>query len=301
VSVPRADTAPLRASAWGDGSGQTAAMTPGPDTRRNGPCPCGSGRRFKHCCGRRASGPPDDAALLSRCASGIVVVENCLAPATCRRLIDIARRQPAEPGRVLARTTDSPQVLDRESQHRVTTLIKTADVADVFCPLIARTLHQHVLPRYGAGAVEWFEWPDVLRYDPGGRYDVHNDAEVFDPETSSWRRAQDRDLSLLIYLNDSFEGGAIDFPALGRTIQPSAGLLVAFPSDHRFAHAARPVISGTRFVIVSWVAVAGTPRVSTAPRLGVVYARRSSIPTGLPVREIAGAGYYIDPAVRHTP
>lgn len=266
-------------------------------TRRNRPCPCGSGRRYKHCCGRDESRVTTASTAGSQ-PEGILVIEDYLDPATCRRLRDIARRQPAEKGRVLERTADRPEVLDRESQRRITTLIKTMGVADVFCPLVARALRDAVLPHYGIGAIDWFEWPDVLQYDTGGLYDVHNDAEVYDPETSRWRRAQDRDLSLLIYLNDDFEGGAIEFPDRQRTIQPATGLLVAFPSDHRYAHAARPVTSGTRYVIVSWAAVAGTPRLSSAPRLGVIYPDRAAIPPGLPVEGIPGAGFFIDPDIR---
>jgi len=231
-------------------------------------------------------------------ATDVFVVEDFLDRETCQRLVTIARQQPSEPGRVLARTADNPDVLDRDSQHRITTLIKTMGVADVFCPPVARALRERVLPYYRADAIDWFEWPDVLQYDPGGLYEVHNDAEVYDPETSAWRRAQDRDLSLLIYLNEDFDGGAIEFPDRKQAIQPATGLLVAFPSDHRFAHAARPVSSGTRYVIVSWAAVTGTPRLSNSPRLGVIYPDRAVIPPGLPVEEIAEAGFFIDPAVR---
>jgi hypothetical protein len=29
-------------------------------------------------------------------------------------------------------------------------------------------------------------------------------------------------------------------------------MMIAFPSDHRYIHAAEPLISGTRFAVVSW-------------------------------------------------
>lgn len=276
-------------------------MPMGQTTRRNQPCPCGSGRRYKHCCGRRETVQKAIPAWDPATATEVLVAEGFLDADTCRHLVAIARQQPTEQGRVLERTAENPEVIDRPSQQRITTLIKTVAVAGDFCPLVARALRERVLPFYGAAAVDWFEWPDVLQYDPGGHYDVHNDAEVYDPETARWRRAQDRDLSLLIYLNDDFVGGAIEFPDRGQTIQPAAGLLVAFPSDHRFAHTARPVTSGTRYVIVSWAAVSGTVRLSTAPRLGVLYPDRSSIPPSLPVREVPGAGFFVDPAIKPRP
>ncbi len=116
-----------------------------------------------------------------------------------------------------------------------------------------------------------FEWPDILHYGPGGRYDLHADAETRDPQTGEWVRVLERDYSLLIYLNDEFTGGAIEFPNFGYRVQPRRGMLVAFPSDHRYAHAALPVESGTRFVIVSWAAAVGSPRLHDGVRVGVVY------------------------------
>ena len=119
--------------------------------------------------------------------------------------------------------------------------------------------------------LEWFEWPDVLEYGPGGRYDLHADADLRDPATGAWRRVVDRDYSMLIYLNDEFTGGAIEFPRLDYRLQPRRGMLVAFPSDHRYVHAALPVESGMRYVIVSWAAAVGSPRVKPPPVSGVVW------------------------------
>jgi hypothetical protein len=72
-------------------------------------------------------------------------------------------------------------------------------------------------------------------------------------------------------------------------------MLVAFPSDHRFAHAALPVTGGRRYVIVTWAAVLGSPRVHERRRLQVVYPDRRTLPSGLPLRHIEGAGYVIMP------
>ena len=51
------DPAPMDEDAIGDGGGggapreTTTASTPPQKTPRNAPCPCGSGKKFKHCCG----------------------------------------------------------------------------------------------------------------------------------------------------------------------------------------------------------------------------------------------------------
>ena len=72
----------------------------------------------------------------------------------------------------------------------------------------------------------------------------------------------DRDLSIIIYLNGDFEGGHLDFPNFGFRLKPQSGMLACFPADHRYVHSARPVESGVRYILVSWAAVRGTPRVN---------------------------------------
>ena len=68
----------------------------------------------------------------------------------------------------------------------------------------------------------------------------------------------------MLYLSDDFEGGAVAFTKLGYTVQPKAGMLVAFPSDERYLHEAQPVISGTRYAIVSWASHLGVAKVRQA-------------------------------------
>jgi len=54
----------------------------------------------------------------------------------------------------------------------------------------------------------------------------------------------------------------IDFPHFGFRIRPQSGMLACFPSDHRYLHAAKPTLSGTRYVLVGWAAAKGTQRVN---------------------------------------
>lgn len=82
-------------------------------------------------------------------------------------------------------------------------------------------------------------------------------------ERGAWRKAVDRDISLLIYLNDEYEGGELDFKRLAYTLRPRAGMLVWFPSDIRYEHMAKLVTSGRRYAIVSWAAASGVERVQS--------------------------------------
>lgn len=114
--------------------------------------------------------------------------------------------------------------------------------------------------------IEWFELPEILRYKTGGEYKPHADSENWHPAEKQWKRGADRDLSILLYLNEGFTGGEIDFPNFGLKLGPKRGMLIAFPSDSRYVHAARPVTSGVRYALVSWAAVKGGQRVSATPR-----------------------------------
>lgn len=63
-------------------------------------------------------------------------------------------------------------------------------------------------------------------------------------ETIDGHRSQ---LSVIVFLNDKFDGGAIEFPEIGRVIEPRAGRACVFP--HGLAHIDRVVSRGRKFVL----------------------------------------------------
>lgn len=64
-----------------------------------------------------------------------------------------------------------------------------------------------------------------------------------------------RDYTGIAYLNDNFTGGELVFPHLDVAIAPKPGLLVAFPSNHRFVHVVPKVLSGKRYSLPVWFTV----------------------------------------------
>jgi predicted 2-oxoglutarate/Fe(II)-dependent dioxygenase YbiX len=102
----------------------------------------------------------------------------------------------------------------------------------------------------------------ILHYGVGGHYIPHVDAETLykdDIGLELWEKTLDRDLSVVYFINDDFSGGELFFPALDLVIEPEAGTLVCFPSDHNYIHGVRPVTSGHRYTIVTWMRVDGMP------------------------------------------
>lgn len=83
----------------------------------------------------------------------------------------------------------------------------------------------------------------LLRYSVGEKYNQHYDGGT---ESS-------RSISVLIYLNDDYEGGEIEFPFFNLKIKPKAGTLILFPSNYAYSHIAHPIISGTKYVIVAFL------------------------------------------------
>jgi predicted 2-oxoglutarate/Fe(II)-dependent dioxygenase YbiX len=64
-------------------------------------------------------------------------------------------------------------------------------------------------------------------------------------------------LSIVLFLNDEFEGGEFVFPDLHIQVKPKPGLLVCFPSDQNYLHGVNSVKSGERYSIVSWARIKG--------------------------------------------
>lgn len=56
----------------------------------------------------------------------------------------------------------------------------------------------------------------------------------------------------LVYLNDDYEGGEIYFPDYGVDIKPSPGDLIFFPGTEKYRHGVREVISGSRYVLMTF-------------------------------------------------
>jgi predicted 2-oxoglutarate/Fe(II)-dependent dioxygenase YbiX len=120
--------------------------------------------------------------------------------------------------------------------------------------LLYQSFHQiyseHLKPIYQE-PIKHVEPPQFLRYDVDEHYDCHNDSESW--VNGRLARVVERDVSVLLYLNDDYEGGQIEFTQLGLTLKPKRGMLLAFPSYLEFEHKVHPVTRGTRYTVVSWI------------------------------------------------
>ena len=86
----------------------------------------------------------------------------------------------------------------------------------------------------------------LLRYKPGQHFHEHVDNIAGHP---TWGQRQ---LSVVLYLNEDYEGGEIAFPRQSRSIKPKTGDMVLFPSHFTHPHASLDVTSGTKYACVCW-------------------------------------------------
>lgn len=97
--------------------------------------------------------------------------------------------------------------------------------------------------RYGFKERLWHEGYSLLKYSEGEQYHGH-----YDGGTNTGRA-----ISALVYLNDDYEGGEIEFPHFNVKIKPQAGMMILFPSNFAYYHIAHPVKKGTKYALVTWI------------------------------------------------
>jgi Rps23 Pro-64 3,4-dihydroxylase Tpa1-like proline 4-hydroxylase len=88
---------------------------------------------------------------------------------------------------------------------------------------------------------------NLLKYDEGCHYKEHVDNFTANP----------RILSSILFLNDDYEGGELEFfeptkKELIAKIEPQSSRLIIWPSDFLYVHKVNPVKKGKRFTVVSW-------------------------------------------------
>ena len=97
--------------------------------------------------------------------------------------------------------------------------------------------------RYKINEGFWHEQYDLLKYGPSQEYKDHYDGctEI------------GRAISALVYLNDDYEGGELEFCNFDVKIKPQAGMMVLFPSNFAYRHRSIPIIRGTKYALVTWL------------------------------------------------
>ena len=89
----------------------------------------------------------------------------------------------------------------------------------------------------------------INRYDENQEYKWHTDQGYdYRKKTGMFTRQ----FSIVVYLNDDFDGGETEFQFAKFT--PKKGACLIFPSNFMFSHCARPVKNGVKYSCASWLA-----------------------------------------------
>jgi len=146
-----------------------------------------------------------------------------------------------------------------DKKMRDTQFVNYDPIKEKIIDLFRNTVKEVINPFYGIEISE-SEMPQMLSYGIGGHYKPHIDAESLwrTPDGEMiWKKSIDRDLSIVMFLNDDFEGGDFVFPELKVRVRPEPGMMVCFPSNHHYRHGVEPVTKGKRYSIVCWAQVKG--------------------------------------------
>ena len=181
----------------------------------------------------------------------IRTIESFADAAECRWLIDRASGR-LERATIYTRVTGQSGIdPGRTNQHALFDFTQIDVVVELIRSRIATAI---------SAPMPCLEISQVLRYSPGEEFLPHCD--YLDPQIMAGEIGQrgQRAVTVLIYLNDAFEGGETSFPALGIEHRGRAGDAILFSNlnpagkpEPRTIHAGRPPTSGQKWLFSQWV------------------------------------------------
>lgn len=180
----------------------------------------------------------------------IFLFTELLSASLCQHLIDIAevsRLEPAgiEVDRVEAQVRSNSMV----SLEGDPLLGSTNDLLLGQVSLIQQWLYQTYGLTFGHTDV-----CSILRYQPGEFYKRHIDNILMSSRLAEANRGLPlRDVSVVGYLNDGFEGGETYFDRQDLKVKPQRGAALVFPSNFVYPHQSLPVISGIKYAWTTWL------------------------------------------------
>jgi prolyl 4-hydroxylase len=188
---------------------------------------------------------------LTRLGDEIFLVENLLDPSLCQHLIQIAETCAFQSAGILIEQVDN-----EVRSNDMLRLGQSDPLGDSTNQLIMMRLgiaQELLFKSYGV-RFPYAEPCTILRYREGQFYKRHVDNLLL---ASRFQEVEQgiptRDISVVGYLNDGFEGGETYFDRQGVTVQPKAGAVLLFPAYFTHPHASLPVRRGQKYAFTSWL------------------------------------------------
>jgi prolyl 4-hydroxylase len=184
--------------------------------------------------------------------SEILLVEHLLDPSVCQHLIQISEScQFADTAPILINTKDvqvrSSGILALDLANSLHKSTNDLLLSKIF--VIQNLLYQH----YGI-QFPHAETCSILRYTPGQAYKRHVDNLLLASRMQELQQGvPTRDISIVGYLNEDFEGGETFFDRQNIKVKPQQGSAIVFPAYYTHPHQALPVTRGRKYVFTSWL------------------------------------------------
>ena len=93
--------------------------------------------------------------------------------------------------------------------------------------------------KYGIRGLMPEQW-QLVRYGEGQHFKTHLDEDCENPRT----------VSIIMYLNNDYSGGDLEYVWFNKIYKPKAGDILIFPSNYIYSHKVNEVTSGTRYAVV---------------------------------------------------
>lgn len=163
------------------------------------------------------------------------IVEGFFTPEECKGFIDFSEKQGYEQS--LIRTREG-EVMNKEIRDNDRVIWDNPQIAEQIWEMVKDMLPADIDGYEPIGLNERFRF---YRYKDGQQFKPHVDGSFRRSETETSK------ITLLIYLNEDFEGGNTTLVLEGEEIEPKEGMLFLF--EHRIMHCGRPVTEGTKYVL----------------------------------------------------
>lgn len=134
----------------------------------------------------------------------------------------------------------SGRVVNDRLRNNTLALIDDPDLADLVMTRLGNDVPQALKGNTVVGIKDRLR---CYRYQVGQYFGLHND------QSYSGREGERSELTMMVYLNDDYEGGETAFPELERVISPKVGMALLF--QHMVLHEGRAVTDGTKYVLRS--------------------------------------------------
>jgi predicted 2-oxoglutarate/Fe(II)-dependent dioxygenase YbiX len=182
----------------------------------------------------------------------ILLIEKLIDPTLCEHVIQVAECCQFNPSGILVNVVDT----DVRSGGIIALSDDAGTLQGSTNQLLLRKIEviQQLLAKHYGIKFPHAEVCSLLRYLPGQSYKRHVDNLLLASRFVELAHGiPTRDISIVGYLNDNFEGGETLFDRQNIKVKPKAGSVLVFPAYYTHPHQALPVTRGKKYAFTSWL------------------------------------------------